>query len=111
MSPFVITSCRLWYTYSKQFLPEAAMRMKSRMVRVSSKGQIVLPKGVRDRAGIVEGDYIVVQELEDGVLLLGKPSSGPMDAITAELRQEAESTGFRRKDLERAIKSIRSGAQ
>ena len=86
------------------------MRMK-RMVRVSSKGQIVLPKGVRDRAGIVEGDYIVVQELEDGVLLLGKPGSGPLDAITAELRAEAKSSGFTRKDLGQAIESIRSGGK
>lgn len=86
--------------------------MKSRkMVRVSSKGQIVLPKGIRDRAGITEGDYIIVQELEDGLLLIGKPGASPLDTIAKGLRETVESSGFTREDLEQVIEDVRHGRE
>lgn len=37
--------------------------------RVSAKGQVVIPKGVRDRLHIVAGDQFDVVERPDGVLL------------------------------------------
>jgi len=78
-----------------------------KMVRVSSKGQIVLPKRFRDRLGIRDGDYILVEELEDGILLLEKPIKGSLSEIAAALREEARSRDFNREDLNRAIKRVR----
>lgn len=37
--------------------------------RLSSKGQVIIPKAVRDARGWKEGTELVVEEREDGVLL------------------------------------------
>lgn len=37
--------------------------------RVSSKGQVVIPKAVRDRLGLREGDELSVEELDDAIVL------------------------------------------
>jgi AbrB family looped-hinge helix DNA binding protein len=75
--------------------------------RVSSKGQVVLPKHLRERLGIREGDYIVFRELPDGYLLLGKQPDDPLDAIVSGLRRAARERHFTREDLERAIHEVR----
>ena len=36
---------------------------------LSSKGQIVIPKGVRDRLGLHEGDELSIEELGDAIVL------------------------------------------
>ena len=78
-----------------------------KMIRVSSKGQIVLPKRLRDKLGIREGDYVYVQELQDGFLLLEKPGGMSIDAIAATLREEVRGRRFTRGDLNRAIEESR----
>lgn len=45
--------------------------MIRKIVRVSSKGQIVLPKEVRQKAGIKEGDQLKI-ELKEGKIFLKK---------------------------------------
>ena len=82
-----------------------------RMVRVSSKGQIVLPKRLRDRLGIVEGDYLIVEEADDGVLVVGKPSKAVLDTLLEPLRREAEAQGFTREELMDMIKAMRKERQ
>ena len=37
--------------------------------RVSSRGQVVIPKSVRDRLGLREGDELSVEELDDAIVL------------------------------------------
>ena len=79
----------------------------SRMVRVSSKGQIVLPKSLREKAGIEDGDFIMVEEI-DGILLIEKPAPSRLALITERLRTEASKQNFNRQDLEDAIEEIRA---
>ncbi len=38
-------------------------------VKVSSKGQVVIPKPIREAYGIKEGDEILIVPLEEGVLM------------------------------------------
>jgi AbrB family looped-hinge helix DNA binding protein len=77
------------------------------MIRVSSKGQIVLPKSLREKAGIQDGDFILVEEI-DGIILLEKPAPSRLPEITERLRTDAAEQGFSRQDLESAIDEIRA---
>ncbi len=83
----------------------------ARMVRVSSKGQVVLPKSFREKMGIEEGDYLMVQELTDGLLVLGKSRSEVFDAIAEPIRQEAEEQGITPDDIMDLIKTMRKERQ
>ena len=63
--------------------------------RVSSKGQIVLPKALRDRRGWAAGAELIVEERPEGVLLRAAPkkeatkyedvrgSLGPVDSVVS----------------------------
>lgn len=80
----------------------------SRMVRVSSKGQIVLPKAFRDKLGISTGDYLVIENGSDGVLLMRKSeAASELDRMLEPLRQEAKKQGFTRAELMKMIKAMR----
>lgn len=81
---------------------------RGEVTRVSSKGQIVLPKQYRDNLQIQEGDYLSIYEVDDGVLLIEKLRQSPLEAIAADLREEAKRQKFTREELESAIKSRRS---
>jgi AbrB family looped-hinge helix DNA binding protein len=52
-------------------------------IKVGPKGQILIPKVFRDRYGLKEGDAVVIEPEEDGVLIRGRPS-------TRETEQEIE---------------------
>lgn len=84
---------------------------QGRMIRVSSKGQIVLPKLMREKMDIHEGDYIFVQEIEDGVLILEKQPALSLDNITSALRKEARSKGTTRKEIEQAVEEARRAGE
>jgi AbrB family looped-hinge helix DNA binding protein len=43
-------------------------------IKVGPKGQILIPKVFRDRYGLKEGDVVVIEPEEDGVLIRGRPS-------------------------------------
>ncbi|MHB9038302.1 MAG: AbrB/MazE/SpoVT family DNA-binding domain-containing protein [Armatimonadota bacterium] len=79
-----------------------------KLVRVSSKGQIVLPKRLREKMGVSEGDYLVVSELADGIIILGKSKRDLFDVITEPIRHEAERQGFTREELMEMIKAMRA---
>jgi len=80
-----------------------------KLVRVSSKGQIVIPKGYRDRMGIREGDYVLVKDSPEGVLLLGGETW--LGELTKELRADVEAMGFTREDLDLLIHEIRKSRE
>ncbi len=42
-------------------------------VRVSSKGQVVIPKALRDAYGIKEGDEVLMVPVEEGILVRTLP--------------------------------------
>ena len=78
-----------------------------KMVRVSSKGQIVLPKRIREKLEIHEGDYLFVEESKDGISILRHQPETRLEALTKELRDEVEAEGFTREDLDELIHAIR----
>ena len=78
-----------------------------KLVRMSSKGQIVVPKPVREKMGLQEGDYVVIQERKDGSFTIRKQPEDLLDSIAKGLREEAKAIGFTRKDLADAIRDVR----
>lgn len=78
-----------------------------KLVRLSSKGQIVLPKRVRERMQAQAGDYIVVEEQPDGSVNIRKQPETWFESITKGLRAEVEARGFTPEDLEEAIQEVR----
>ena len=76
--------------------------------RISSKGQLVLPKEIRERRGMLEGMEVEVEEVPGGVLL--KLVRGAEDASLDEL---LGATGYRgpTKTLEDMERAIREGAR
>ncbi len=61
--------------------------------KLSDKGQVVIPKDVRDRLRLESGDRLEVVERSDGVLLRKafKRSGESFDAITTRIRARAGS--------------------
>ena len=43
-------------------------------IKVGPKGQILIPKVFRDRYRLEEGDVVVIEPGEEGVLIRGRPS-------------------------------------
>jgi AbrB family looped-hinge helix DNA binding protein len=63
--------------------------------KVSGKGQVVIPKDVRDRLHLAPGDRLDIVERPDGILLR-KPAGGSgesFDAITARIRARVRHIG------------------
>ena len=62
---------------------------------LSAKGQVVIPKDVRDRLSLSPGDKLEVIERPDGVLLLKQSikSGESFEQITARIRSRINYTG------------------
>lgn len=72
------------------------------LVKVSSKGQITLPKSIREAMGIKPGDTIVITQKENNIVL------HPVTETLFELRGSIEVDGPQDLDaiLEKAKKSV-----
>ena len=70
-------------------------------VKVSSKGQIVIPKDIREKMGLIPGKEIFIQESEHSILLIPKPDN-PLEQLI-KLGREAP-MGDMRKEIKEARK-------
>jgi len=76
---------------------------------VSSRGQVVIPQGLRDRMKIREGEKFVVIG-EDNTIVLKKvemPSFSGVDKLLKKTRDFAKKKGIKKSDVEGAIKQAR----
>ncbi len=82
----------------------------SDVTAVSSKGQVVLPKAIREKLQIVPGVKMMV--LSDGISILMKPIPTPDISEFSALMDEAESwaseVGLTENDISSAIRTVRS---
>ncbi|MFH1054750.1 MAG: AbrB/MazE/SpoVT family DNA-binding domain-containing protein [Candidatus Altiarchaeota archaeon] len=76
----------------------------------SSKGQIVLPAGIREELGIRPGAKFAVYGKGDTVVLrrLKVPTVEEFDRLTKDLSSIAKRRGITRSDIEDAIKEVRA---
>ncbi|ACS32937.1 Transcription regulator, SpoVT/AbrB family [Thermococcus gammatolerans EJ3] len=73
------------------------------VVKVSTKGQVVIPKEIRDALGIRNGDYLVVME-KNGYIVMKKLS---VEDVFKEGEELAKTLEITREDVIRAVGDVR----
>lgn len=62
---------------------------------VTVKGQVTLPKAVRDAAGIKPGDRVEVRNAPGGGILIARQTRGDIEAFRRQLREVARRQPFK----------------
>jgi antitoxin PrlF len=78
--------------------------------RITSKGQVTIPKAIRERYGLEEGDYLVLEPRgEDLVVRKGRMVTRDEDfeALAACVAERFEDRGITREDVEDAVRWAR----
>ncbi len=77
--------------------------------KMSSKGQIVIPEGVRDALGLASGVQFVVVGRGDTVVLkiIEEPSMDEFKSLLTEARQSAKRAGVKKAEVQLAIQEAR----
>jgi len=78
--------------------------------KMSSKGQVVIPEGIRKRLGLKAGAQFVVVGDKDVVILkaISPPSMEDFDTLISEANKQARKAGMKRSDIGDAIAKVRS---
>ena len=78
--------------------------------KMSSKGQVVIPEGIRKRLGLKAGAQFVVVGDKDVVILkaISPPSMEDFDTLISEANKQARKAGMKRSDIVDAIAEVRS---
>ncbi len=71
--------------------------MVSLKLRMGPKGQVVIPKMLRERYGMREGGEVLVELREDGILLRAKPSPDEIITRIMKFREIVRKMGIRGK--------------
>lgn len=82
------------------------------VVRLSSKGQVVIPKPVRGQLGLKEGDRLLAYA--SGELLVMRKveeEESLLSILAATSRKKAKSLKLTQKEVERAIEETRKGSK
>ena len=77
--------------------------------KMSSKGQVVIPEGIRKRLGLKAGAQFVVVGDKDVVILkaISPPAMEDFDALISQARKQAKKAGMKRSDIAAAIAKVR----
>lgn len=76
------------------------------MGKVSSRGQICIPNGIREEMGLKEGNKVLFV-LQDSSLLVKKVSMEAFAEITKPLKEEAKKAKMKESDVEGIISRFR----
>jgi antitoxin PrlF len=71
---------------------------------LTSKGQITIPREVRDRLGLREGDRVVFQFDEHGNLLLRQEAQNPLGRLPGLLKHLAKDRPVTIEEMKEAVK-------
>jgi AbrB family looped-hinge helix DNA binding protein len=76
--------------------------------KVSSKGQIVIPRMIREMIGIVEGDRVLVYAKGNIIILRkAKEDEDVLSTVSASIRRKVVKRRITFEDVEEAIASVR----
>jgi AbrB family looped-hinge helix DNA binding protein len=81
------------------------------LTKMSTKGQIVIPKAMRELMNIKEGDVFAMFCIRDTILLkhVKIPSEESFEKLMKEGQEFAKEKGITRDDVDRAISEVRKG--
>ncbi|MBI3032042.1 AbrB/MazE/SpoVT family DNA-binding domain-containing protein [Candidatus Woesearchaeota archaeon] len=76
---------------------------------LSSRGQIVIPQGIRDRLSLYEGERFIVIGEDDTIVLkkLEMPSFKGFDKLLKKTREFTKMKKIKPNDIDEAIKRVR----
>ena len=82
----------------------------SEVTSISTKGQVVLPKSIRDELGLIAGSKLIVFTDGENILMrpINQPSLDSFSAILDASRQWAEEVGLNESDIYDAKKVVRT---
>ena len=77
--------------------------------KMTSKGQVVIPEGIRKQLRLKAGSRFVVIGQKDVVILkeIAAPSMKDFDELIASARRSARCAGMKRSDISRALREVR----
>jgi len=83
--------------------------MEIEFTKLSSKGQIVIPRNIREILKLKNGTPFAVIREDDSILLkkMELPKIKKWDEATHPFRKAAEKSNFTKEDLDRIIKEVR----
>lgn len=73
--------------------------------KLTSKGQVTIPKTVRDRLGLAVGDRIRFRFLADGTLTIEPRREGALGRLPGMLRQYAKAEPVSIEEMDEAIRA------
>ena len=78
--------------------------------KLSSKGQVVIPEDIKKKLNLKTGTQFIVVGDKDVVILksISPPSLDEFDELISRARDTAQLSGLTKKDIEKAIKKVRS---
>lgn len=85
--------------------------MESNLARMTSKGQITIPKGIRDKLNAHKGDYFLFQVKSEGRVEIKKADLALTDEfenLARRIGKKFEEKGVTEKDVEDAIRWARN---
>ncbi len=82
--------------------------MVTAITKVSAKGQIVIPKELRERLNLKEGDTLLVYSTDSMLVIRKVTKQESILSIIAEpVRKKIKKLGITRKDVSKAIEQAR----
>lgn len=83
---------------------------KLEVTSLSSRGQVVIPQGVRDSLHLQEGEKFIVIGEGDTIILkkLEVPSFKGLDRLLKKTRDFAKKKGLKPDDVDEAVKRVRA---
>ncbi|UOF92624.1 AbrB/MazE/SpoVT family DNA-binding domain-containing protein [Fodinisporobacter ferrooxydans] len=81
--------------------------MNMEVSRVTSKGQITIPKAIRERLNLVEGDKVAFIEDETGKIIITKSSVVALREFLDSMAKEASAKGVTEEELLNDLEQVR----
>lgn len=77
------------------------------VVRLSSKGQFVLPKKIREEMNLNPGDFLILKKDKNGSWKMEKGEVLAFKELSRKLQKEAEKIGYTEEELEKDVEEAR----